>query len=60
MKSGKVLVLDGFRIMEVHLKQVSQPAEAFLDEGWGHACLVKEHTSPDTEGMGGVFFEVIG
>ncbi len=47
-------------ITEVHLKRVSQPAEAFLNEGWGHACLVKEHTSPDTEGMGGVFFEVIG
>ncbi len=52
----RVLVLDGFCIMEVHLKQVSQPAEAFLNEGWGDACLVKEHTSPDTEGMGGVFF----
>ncbi len=37
-----------------------QPAEVFLDEGWGHACLVKEHTSPDTEGMGRVFFEVVG
>ncbi len=45
--------------MEVYLKQVPQSAEAFLDEGWGHACLVKEHTSPDTEGMGGVFFEVV-
>ncbi len=50
-----MLVLDGFRIMEVHLKQISQPAEAFLDEGWRHACLVKEHTSPDMERIGGVY-----
>ncbi len=52
--------LDGFCITEVHLRRVSQPAEVFLNEGWGHACLVKEHTSPDTEGIGGVFFEVVG
>ena len=50
-----MLVLDGFHITEVHLKQISQPAEAFLDEGWGHACLVKEHTSPDTEGWAEFF-----
>ncbi len=49
-----MLVLDGFCITEVHLERVSQPAEAFLNEGWGHARLVKEHASPDTEGMGGV------
>ncbi len=47
-----------FCITEVHRKQVSQPAEAFLNEGWGHACLVKEHTSPDTEGMGEVFLRL--
>ncbi len=60
MKSGEVLVLNGFRITEVHLKRVCQPVEVVLDEGWGRACLVKEHTSPDMEGVGGVFFEVIG
>jgi hypothetical protein len=28
-----------------------------LDERWGHACLVKEHTGPDMEGMGRVFLK---
>jgi hypothetical protein len=50
-----VLVLDGFCITEVHLERISKPTETFLDEGWGHTSLVKEHTGPDTEGMGRIF-----
>jgi hypothetical protein len=59
VKSSKVLVLDGFCVTEIHLEGVSSPAETFLDEGRGHACLVKQNTSPDTEGVGGVFLEVV-
>ncbi len=31
----------------------------FLDEGRGYARLVKQDTSPDTEGVGGIFLEVV-
>ncbi len=55
-----MLVLDGFCIIEVHLERISKPTETFLDEGWGHTSLVKEHTGPDMEGMGRIFFEVVG
>ncbi len=58
VKSIKVLVLDGFCVTEIHLEGISQPAETFLDEGRGHACLVKQDTCPDTEGVGGIFLEV--
>ncbi len=33
--------------------------ETFLDEGRGHARLVKQDTCLDTEGVGGIFLEVV-
>ncbi len=59
VKSSKVLVLDGFCVIEIHLEGISYPVETFLDEGRGHACLVKQDTCPDMEGMGGIFLEVV-
>jgi hypothetical protein len=54
-----MLVLNGFYVMKIHLEGVAQPAEPFLDERWLLACLIKKDTCPDTEGMRGVFLEII-